>query len=385
VLYELLTGRPPFQGDSPVAIAYQHVREEAPPPSRLEPSIPQWADSIAMKALAKDPNHRYQSASEMRADLQRASQGMPVSAPTMAMNAGTQVMHGGPPTQATRPATRGYDLPPVDYAEPEKPEGRGKQVAVWALVGLLAVGAVFALYMIFSNGGGGNADANQVAIPSDIVGSDQDSAKQELVALGIPETNIRLKKQTNSNFQKGQVITVDPAPKTKIDKTRLTTTPVTLTVSNGKPKVTVPSVKSKSEDEARSKIESAKLKVGPTQRQSSSSVPKGIVVGTSPDAGSRIEEGSEVTLLISDGPGKTLVPSELGKHLNDARADLRSHGFKVNVRYVDAQPDQADDTVLSQNPNEGDTANKGSTVTLTVARPQQSQSPPPNPFPSFSQ
>jgi serine/threonine-protein kinase len=385
VLYELLTGRPPFQGDSPVAIAYQHVREEAPPPSRLEPSIPQWADSIAMKALAKDPNHRYQSASDMRADLQRASQGMPVSAPTMAMDAGTQVMRGGPPTQGTRPATMGYDLPPVEYAESGRPEGRGKQVAVWALVGLLAVGAVFALYMIFSNGGGGSPGASQVAIPSDIVGSDQDSAKQELVALGIPETNIQLKNQTDSNVEKGRVIAVTPAAKTKIDRARLATTQVTLTVSTGKPKVRVPSVKGKSEDQARSRIESAKLKVGPTQKQSSLSVPKGIAIGTSPDVGSRVEEGSEVILLVSDGPGKTLVPSEVGKPLDQARADLRQHGFKVNVRYVDSQPDQADDTVISQNPNDGDTANKGSTVTLTVARAQQQQSPPPNPFPSFTQ
>src|SRR5947208_31655 len=83
VLFELLTGRPPFQGDSPVAIAYQHVREEPPTPSQIDPSIPHWADAIVMKALTKDPNYRYQSAAEMRADIQRALQGMPVSAPTM--------------------------------------------------------------------------------------------------------------------------------------------------------------------------------------------------------------------------------------------------------------------------------------------------------------
>ena len=102
---------PPFIGDSPVAVAYQHVREEPAPPSHLDPEITPERDAIVLKALAKDPDYRYQTADEMRADIQRAQQGMPVSAPTMAMNAGTQVMGGtGQHTQATRPATMGYDL-----------------------------------------------------------------------------------------------------------------------------------------------------------------------------------------------------------------------------------------------------------------------------------
>jgi beta-lactam-binding protein with PASTA domain/tRNA A-37 threonylcarbamoyl transferase component Bud32 len=383
VLYELLTGRPPFQGDSPVAIAYQHVREEAPPPSQLDPSIPQWANAIVMKGLAKDPNHRYQSASEMRADIQRASQGMPVSAPTMAMNAGTQVMHGGPPhTQAMRPTTMGYDLPPVNYAQPDGPEGgRGKKIALWTIVGLLAAGAVVALVMIFSNGKPPPA-TDQVTIPGDIVGSDQAAAKTELVGLGIKDKNIHLKKQADDNADKGQVIKIDPAQDTKIDKVKLATTQVILTVSTGKQKTKVPSVKGAGEDEARSRIEGANLKVGGTEKHSSSTVPKGIVIGTSPAAGSSVPEGTDVTLFVSDGPGKAVVPNEVGKPLNEAKADLRRNDFKYIVNYVDSQPDQAPDTVLSQNPQSQDTANKGSTVTLTVAKPQQQQPSPP--FPTFS-
>ncbi|MCW2948900.1 MAG: hypothetical protein JWR24_5617 [Actinoallomurus sp.] len=384
VLYELLTGRPPFQGDSPVAIAYQHVREQAPPPSQLDPSIPQWANAIAMKALTKDANYRYQSAAEMRADIQRASQGMPVSAPTMAMNAGTQVMNGGQHTQSMRPSTMGYDLPPANYAEPERAEGRGKKVAVWALVGLLAVGAAVALFMMFS-GGNPPANSNKVAIPADIVGSDQDSAKQELVQLGFPQTNITLKQQTDNTVQKGTVITVDPPPKTQIDKTQQATTQITLTVSSGKQKVTVPSVKNMSQDEATSAIQGAQLTVGSTEKRSSSTVPKGSAMGTSPNSGTKVDQGTAVTLIISDGPGQAVVPDEVSKPVNQAKADLRSNGFQVVVNYVDSQPDQAPDTVLSQNPQGTETANKGSTVTLTVARPQpQTQPQPSNPFPSFS-
>ena len=91
LLYELLTGRPPFLGDSPVAIAYQHVRENPIPPSRIDPEVPAWADAIVLRAMAKDPRERYQSAAEMRTDIQRALQGVPVAGPrTSAYGATTQ-------------------------------------------------------------------------------------------------------------------------------------------------------------------------------------------------------------------------------------------------------------------------------------------------------
>jgi eukaryotic-like serine/threonine-protein kinase len=385
VLYELITGRPPFQGDSPVAIAYQHVREEPVPPSQLDPSIPQYANAIVMKALTKDPNYRYQSASEMRADIQRASQGMPVAAPTMAMNAGTQIMQSGQRTQMMRggPSTMGYDLPPANYAEPERDEGHGKKIAMWSLVGVLAVGAIIALYMIFSGGGGSSGDTNQVAIPSDLVGSDQATAKQELVGLGFIDSNIHYQKRTDDNAEKGQVLAVDPAPNTKIDRTKLPTTQVTLTVSLGKPKVKVPPLRGQSEDEAKSALQAAGLQAGPTEKKSSTTVPKGSVMGSDPASGSSVDKGSEVTLFISDGPGKTVVPNEVGKSLDDAKADLRSNGFKVAVNFIDVPPGQPDKQVMQQTPNEGETANRGSTVTLTVSRAQQQQPPPSPGFPSF--
>jgi beta-lactam-binding protein with PASTA domain len=381
VLYELLTGRPPFQGDSPVAIAYQHVREEARLPSYYDPSIPHWADAIVMKALTKDPNYRYQSAAEMRGDIQRALQGMPVSAPTMAMNGGTQVMHGGPPTHATRPATMGYDLPPVNYAEPDEPERRGKKVALWLVVGLLAVGAVAALFFMF-NGGGGQQNSNTVAIPAGIVGNDQDAATQQLVSAGFSPDHIKTRKKSDDTVESGKVISVTPAENTKIDKAKAATTDVTLVVSTGKPKVQVPPLHGKSEDEAKTALENAGLKVGSTDKQNSSTVPKGYVINSDPSSGSKVAKDTEVNLVISDGPGKTTVPPEIGKQLADAQADLRANGFKVQVTYVDAQDGQTPGTVVDQNPKDGDTANRHSTVTLVVAK--QAQQPPTSPNPSDS-
>src|ERR1700678_4510146 len=111
LMYELLTGRPPFTGDSPVAIAYQHVRENPIPPSRLDPSLPSWADSIVLRAMAKSPNDRYQSAADMRADLQRAASGMPVVAvaPTR-MDMYSVPQSGG--TGATMLAGQTSQIPP---------------------------------------------------------------------------------------------------------------------------------------------------------------------------------------------------------------------------------------------------------------------------------
>src|SRR3954470_21692641 len=189
VLYELLTGRPPFTGDSPVAIAYQHVREEPIPPSQLDPEIPRWADNIVLKAMAKDPAHRYQSAAEFRADIQRAMQGTQVSSQstsTMVVGppvaAGTQVMGqvpGGPagPTRVQPAANNnsygsGYtsDLPPVQYEETqvgnrrpqqpyggrnERPGGQAQKAGLWVLLAVVIIGAFAGIAFLLTNSSGG--------------------------------------------------------------------------------------------------------------------------------------------------------------------------------------------------------------------------------------
>jgi Uncharacterized protein conserved in bacteria len=273
----------------------------------------------------------------------------------------------------------GYDLPPVNYAEPEREEGNGKKIAIWTVVGLLAVGAVVAIAMIFF-AGGSPANSDQVVIPADLVGSEKAAAKQELVGLGFPEANIHYKNKNDDTADKGQILAVDPAPQTKVDKTKLAVTQVTLTVSAGKVKVKVPSVKGLSEDEAKSKIEDANLKVGSNETKASATVPKGNVIGTSPTAGTSVDKDSEVSLVISGGPGKTVVPNEVGKREDEARSDLRSHGFQVSVTYIDTPPGQEGGQVLQQNPQEGDSVNRGSTITLTVAKTQQQ---PPGGGPTF--
>lgn len=164
VLYELLTGQPPFTGDSPVAIAYQHVREEPIPPSQIDPDIPKWADAIVLKAMAKDPAHRYQNAGEMRADIQRAMSGIPMDAQTMALannyGSATRTMQpqpgaGGPGTQRTTA------VPAYEYGTEEGGRGGGGRrrqqqsgnaavkTAAWILIPLLVVGAFIGVGYLF--------------------------------------------------------------------------------------------------------------------------------------------------------------------------------------------------------------------------------------------
>src|ERR1700685_414105 len=136
LLYELLTGRPPFTGDSPVAIAYQHVRENPIPPSRVDPDVPRWADSIVVKAMAKSPADRYQSAGEMGEDIQRALSGMPVAAPNRTeMYQGTRRM--GPGTMAAGPTSA---IPAYRYGpEDQPPDGGRRRIWLWVVIGLVAL------------------------------------------------------------------------------------------------------------------------------------------------------------------------------------------------------------------------------------------------------
>src|ERR1035437_7775522 len=136
LLYELLTGRTPFTGDSPIAIAYQHVRENPIPPSQVDPEIPGWADAIVLKAMAKDPADRYQSAGEMSEDIQRALSGMPVAAPTRAeMYQGTRRMGQG--TMAAGPTSA---IPAYRYGPEDQPPDRGRRrIWRWAVIGLVAL------------------------------------------------------------------------------------------------------------------------------------------------------------------------------------------------------------------------------------------------------
>src|ERR1700727_1023590 len=174
LLSDRLTGRPPFTGDSPVAIAYQHVRENPIPPSQVDPEIPAWADAIVLKAMAKDPADRYQSAGEMRVDVQRALSGMPVAAPTRTeMYQGTRRMGAGPNAAGPTSALPAYRYGPED----QPPSGGRRRMRLWVVIGLVALLLLGTIgYVLHYAAGGGG----KISVPS-VVRLTQSAAEKKIV------------------------------------------------------------------------------------------------------------------------------------------------------------------------------------------------------------
>ncbi|MER7361762.1 Stk1 family PASTA domain-containing Ser/Thr kinase [Nonomuraea wenchangensis] len=384
LLYELLTGQPPFTGDSPVAIAYQHVREEPIPPSQIDPEIPAWADAIVLKSMAKDPAQRYQSAGEMRADIQRAMSGMPTDAQTMAMNAGgygqgTRMMTAthaaaGPATQRTNA------VPPYEYGDGEGGGrggrrrasgggGNGLKTALWIIIPLLIIGAFVTVgYIVFGGGNSATSDT-QVTIPS-LVSQERAYAEEQLKTL---ELKVEVVQENSSEIDKGSVIRTDPPEDTKVEKGSA----VKLYVSKGPAKKKVPDgLIGLSQEDAMAALEKEGLRG--TVKTKVSSKKQGTVIDTRPKAGEEIEENGTVTLYVPKELGE--VPSVIGLTQEDASAQIKSAGFRVKV--VPQPSDQPQGTVIQQNPGEGAKLAPNTTITIVVSTgPQQPTQQPSDDFP----
>ncbi|MEU6713865.1 Stk1 family PASTA domain-containing Ser/Thr kinase [Nonomuraea sp. NPDC046802] len=383
LLYELLTGQPPFTGDSPVAIAYQHVREEPIPPSQIDPEIPQWADAIVLKSMAKDPAHRYQSAGEMRADIQRAMSGMPTDAQTMAMtggfNQGTRMMTAtqapaGPATQRQNP------VPPYEYGEGEG-GGRGGRrranngggntavkTALWIVIPLLIIGGfIWVGYVVFGQGGSSTADT-QVTIPV-LASQESDFAKKQLEDL---ELTVEVVEQFD-DADKGTVIKTEPAGNTKVNKQST----VKLFVSKGTEKIKVPDgLVGLQQAEAMAKLEEAGLRGSIKTRASTRA--QGTVLATEPKAGTSIEKDGTVTLFVPKDLSE--VPDVTGLTVKDAQAQLKSAGLKSRTS---PQPsDQPEGTVIQMNPGPGTKLPANTTITLVVSTGPEETAPPSTDFPT---
>jgi serine/threonine-protein kinase len=345
LLYELLTGRPPFVGDSPVSVAYQHVREEPVPPSSVDADVPRSADAIVLKALAKDREARYQTADEMRADIAAALAGRPVAAPV-------------PP-----PATQQMDRTSViagtttfpTPSDDDRRDGRGGRAFGYALLGL-AVLAVFVIAAllgreIFAGGG-----AASVTVP-DVTGLTVPQAKEVLTAEGL-----RLGEQTQQNddqVPKGNIIDQSPVDGAQLEEGKA----VDVTVSAGVEETTVPALVGLSLDEASQVLREAGLRLGNTTPRPSDEE-RGTVTKVSPKEGETVPVDSAVDVSYASGSNR--VPDVTGKTEGEARGILEAAGFQVSSttqETSDAEPG----TVVSQSPGARETGRLGSTVSIVVA------------------
>jgi serine/threonine-protein kinase len=362
LLYELLTGRPPFTGDSPVAIAYQHVRENPIPPSRVDPDVPVWADAIVLKAMAKSPADRYQTAGDMRADLQRAASGLPVAAapPTRVdMYQNTQRMGSDPMTGRTSA------IPPVaDYEYAGQGYGRGgggHRWIPWVLGLVLVLGVVIGVAYYLLAGG------KTYSVP--LVNNQTVAvAKQEITANHL---RYALTYQPSSAVAKGLVISSNPPQGNNVAANTL----VTLDVSTGAAQVAVPSVVGQQQTNAQNELQSKGFQVS-VKPDPTSTQPSGTVISQSPSGGTAAP-GSTVTITVSGGA--VPVPSVIGDSQQTANNILTTAGFAVSVQQGSGPAQYANGTVFSQQPAASATEPKGATITIFV---QNGASPSPSVTPS---
>ncbi len=360
LLYELLTGRPPFVGDSPVSVAYQHVRENPVPPSQLDPDVPTSVDAIVLKALAKDREQRYQTADEMRRDIAAALAGRPVAAVV-------------PPPQPTQPIQSTTVLPgtstiPAVGAHAAEPNKKGRTLG-YVLLGI-AVIAVFVVAALIARSALGGSGADQVQVP-DVTGLSVAEASAALKAEGL--TLGTQTQQASDTVPEGRVIDQSPESDTQVDQGRA----VSVTVSSGVEETAVPSLVGLSLDQASQALRQAGLEVGATTSVASDQT-RNTVLKVSPKEGETVPAGSSVDIRYASGSNK--VPDVVGKDEATAQNQLEQAGFQVPTPAEQESADQAPGTVLSQTPSAGETSRLGSTVRITVAvAPPETPTPTPTP------
>ncbi|MEV0113388.1 Stk1 family PASTA domain-containing Ser/Thr kinase [Streptomyces sp. NPDC050844] len=367
LLYELLTVRPPFVGDSPVAVAYQHVREEPQAPSVFDGEITPEMDAIVLKALTKDPDYRYQSADEMRADIEACLDGQPVQA-TAAMGA---VGYGGHPddqqTAMLRPQPGGAQtsmMPPVGPDDGYDDHSRRRQkksstsTVLLVLAGLLVlVGAILIGKWAFTGGGGGN---DSLKAPN-FVGETYKDAKLQAGNVDL-ELAISERKPCEK-YPKGEICSQDPGANATVSKGDT----INVVVSTGAPKVAVPSVIGLDIDEATDKLEGGKyqLKVEPNQVESPET--PGEVLEQDPTSGTEVQRGSTITLDVAKAKTQIAVPDVTGLDYEAAAKQITDNG--LTPQREDVSSDSVEEgKVIQTSPAAGTKVDDSSTVTVQVAK-----------------
>ena len=382
VLFELLTGRPPFKGDSAVAVAYQHVEQIPPTPSSILSDIPDSLDRVVLKALAKNRDDRYRSAAEMLSDLQRVARGMDVGAPP-ADSWATEVLPSAglvgaraavPAATSTVSApaagvsSTSTSLPAVSSdgdAASKAAAARKRRTAIimtLVVIALLLIGgSVWALSR-------SAATPEAVSVPN-VVGLSQADAKSQIEAAGL-EWELNPEKVASDTVEKDSVASTDPAGGTQAEKGST----VRVTISSGPDSVTLPdNLVGMSPDEARQAVEALGLKWEVnSSKVASDTVAEGKVAQTNPSPGSKVKAGQTITAYLSSGSDQVEVPDLVGMSQDQARSALKAVGLELgNVTTVDSDKDK--DRIVSQDPETGSKVKKGTTIAVSISTGKAAQ------------
>ncbi|MCS7172283.1 MAG: PASTA domain-containing protein [Armatimonadetes bacterium] len=345
VLYELLTGRLPFEGESPIAIALRHVHDLPPPPRSVNPEISPRLEGIVLRSLAKSPLHRYRSAEELSADLEGRSDAWR-ELPTVVIHA-----RNAPPAPPPGRRGRRRGIPPVGVA---------------ALLLLAAVGATLAAWRVVN----AYFTVAEVTVP-DLRGKPLGEAQEILAGAGLRLEVLR--RDYHDRYPVDTVVDQMPPPGMRVREGRV----VQVVVSQGPELVQVPDVTNRPLAEARILLAQARLRLGTVQEAYHDRFPSGVVIAQEPAAHAQVPRASVVHLVVSKGPEPVQVPDLAGLTLDEARAQLAPLGLSLGrVRYA-PRADAPPGTVVEQDPPPGATVRRGSGIAVLIAT-----APPPTPEPS---
>ncbi len=346
MLYEMLAGRLPFEGDSAVSVALKHLSEPPVPISQLRPDVNPALESVVMAALAKDPAHRWQSADDFTEALQAA---------------GLQLEPGAPATQDTAafvpvPVSDAQAAPPmlppvVPPPRAAQPPERGRRWP-WFTIGVLTVAlAAFLIYLAVA----GLTAAETREVPR-VVGKQLLQAREILERDGFEVEESRVRSEAPFD----QVVDQDPNPREEAEEGST----VVLEISGGPGMVRVPTVRGLPQAVAIQALDKRDL-TATVDRRPSESIEKGIAIRTVPGAGEEVERGERVQLFVSSGPEQVAVPDVTGLSRDSAEDVLAEDGFEVAVEESESR--EPEDDVISQNPGPGTEVDRGTTVTITVS------------------
>ncbi|MDJ0924362.1 MAG: Stk1 family PASTA domain-containing Ser/Thr kinase [Acidimicrobiia bacterium] len=381
VLYELLCGQAPFTGESPVAVAYQHVAEYAMPPSGINPDVPAGLEAVVERAMEKDPEARYQSAEDLRADLLRYLRGEMTVAHQMTIE--QEAVAAAVPTPAPSPATqpsaqtRLMTSPaPPPTATPDEtarhvaqyPDRERSQtsyiLAIVGLIALLAVG-IFMLWQLLS-GPSAPEEPETVVVPS-LDGLSQSEATDLLQEEGF---RISFRQVPSLEVDEGLVISTEPAAGEEVEPG----TKVTLVISAGPEQFPIPNVTDIPIEQARERLTSDGFVVGTETPQDSQDIAAGLVISQSLPAGTEADPGTVINLVVSAGPRFLTVPDLEGVPRTTAEEELTRLGFEDVVVEDEFSDEMLEGFVTRTDPPASQLAQRDETVTIYVSKG-------PEPFP----
>jgi eukaryotic-like serine/threonine-protein kinase len=359
VLNEMLTGSVPFTGDTPVEIAMKHISAVPQPPSATRPDVPEDLDLVVLRALAKDPRERFQTAEEMDSELGRVAAGLSVTDATAdaatAVLAGSGISDAAPTAVVRRPPPPPY-APRGGYYYEEPPAPPRRSIWPWLLALALVIAAAIAgLYAYERIQDELNAN-KPVAVPL-LEGQEEALAVNNILDRDLEPRVVR---EFNDTTEEGRVFDQDPQSGERIERGNI----VTILVSQGKRKVDVPDVIGLSVAEAVARLKDAGLEANPVEVFSEE--PAGTVFAQDPPKGKRVVEDTRVRLNVSQGARPIAVPNVIGKSFEEAKGALENEGFVV--KRSDQNSNIAPNTVIDTRPPAGTELQRGGTVTVIVSK-----------------